>query len=69
MAEKMTLKIEGMGCAKCSEKVTRALGSIDGISDVSVSLDDNAASFALAAPATREKAVEAIEDVGYDVAD
>ena len=53
MADKMTLKIEGMGCAKCSDKVTKALGSVDGISDVSVSLDDNAASFELAAPATK----------------
>ncbi len=67
MADKMTLKIEGMGCAKCSDKVTKALGSVDGISDVSVSLDDNAASFELAAPATRDQAVEAIEDAGYDV--
>tara|TARA_B100000378_G_scaffold181735_1_gene146982 strand:- start:264 stop:473 length:210 start_codon:yes stop_codon:yes gene_type:complete len=67
MAEKLTLKIEGMGCAKCSEKVTKALGSIDGISGVAVRLDDNSASFELAAPATRDQAVEAIEDAGYDV--
>ncbi|MET3601307.1 copper ion binding protein [Martelella mangrovi] len=68
MAEKMTLKIEGMGCSKCVDKVEKALGDIDGISEIEVSLDNNAASFALAAPATRESAVEAIEDVGYDVA-
>lgn len=67
MGEKVTLKIEGMGCSKCSDKVTKALGSIDGISAVAVSLDDNAASFELAAPATRDQAVEAVEDAGYDV--
>nr|WP_272212901.1 cation transporter [Marinicella sp. W31]MDC2878829.1 cation transporter [Marinicella sp. W31] len=48
-------------------KVTNALGRIDGVSDIDVSLDAAAASFALAAPATREHAVEAIEDAGYDV--
>lgn len=67
MAEKITLKIEGMGCAKCTEKVKTALGGIAGVSDVDVSLDRNAADFSLAAPATREQAVEAIEDAGYDV--
>ncbi|TCT39556.1 heavy-metal-associated domain-containing protein [Martelella mediterranea] len=67
MAENITLKIEGMGCAKCTEKVEKALAALDGVSDIKVSLEENAAHFTLSAPASRDQAVEAVEDSGYDV--
>ncbi|TPW32190.1 heavy-metal-associated domain-containing protein [Martelella alba] len=67
MTEKMTLSIDGMGCSKCVEKVEKALSAIDGISGVSVNLEGKSASFELASPASRDQAVEAVEDSGYDV--
>jgi len=62
-----TIKIEGMGCGGCVATVTKALSAVPGISDVEVSLDNHEARFELAAPATREQAVKAVEDAGYDV--
>ncbi|AQZ53399.1 heavy-metal-associated domain-containing protein [Martelella mediterranea] len=62
-----TLKIEGMGCGGCITTVTKALSAVPGISDVDVSLEKHEARFALNAPATREQAVKAVEDAGYDV--
>ncbi|MCD1633584.1 heavy-metal-associated domain-containing protein [Martelella mediterranea] len=61
------LKIEGMGCGGCVTTVTKALVAVPGISDVAVNLDSHEARFELAAPATREQAVKAVEDAGYDV--
>ena len=62
-----TLKIEGMGCGGCVTTVTKALTAVPGISDVAVSLEKHEASFALNAPATREQAIKAVEESGYDV--
>lgn len=62
-----TLKIEGMGCGGCVTTVTKALAAVAGISDVAVSLETHEARFALEAPATRQQAVKAVEDAGYDV--
>ena len=62
-----TLKIEGMGCGGCVTTVTKALAAVPGISDVAVSLETHEARFALEAPATRQQAVKAVEDAGYDV--
>ncbi|AJY47526.1 heavy-metal-associated domain-containing protein [Martelella endophytica] len=62
-----TLKIEGMGCGGCVSTVTKALAGVPGISDINVSLEKAEARFALNAPATREQAVKAVEESGYDV--
>lgn len=62
-----TIKIEGMGCGGCVATVTKALSAVPGISDVDVSLEKHEARFARNAPATREQAIEAVENSGYDV--
>jgi len=60
-----TIKIDGMTCQHCVMNVKKAIATVQGVSDVDVSLNDNAAyvkgEFDLAL------VEKAIEDVGYNV--
>ena len=40
---KSTVNIEGMTCGHCAETVTKVLNGLSGISEVSVSLEENLA--------------------------
>ncbi|WP_174802430.1 heavy-metal-associated domain-containing protein [Martelella limonii] len=61
------LNIKGMGCGGCVTSVRNALMGVAGISNVDVSLERKQARFELAAPATRDDAVKAVEEAGYEV--
>ena len=64
---KKTIDIEGMSCSHCVMHVKEALSEIDGVSDVSVSLEDKKAVIEAADKVTDEEITKAIDDYGYEV--
>ena len=65
----MTKKIgiEGMSCEHCVKAATKALEAVDGISDVTVSLENKCAEFTVDESVTDEQIKSAIEEEGYEV--
>lgn len=62
------LKVSGMRCGGCVDKVTRALQELDGVTDVNVSLpNDQVAVQFDAQRASMDDMKAAIERVGYAV--
>ncbi len=61
-----TIKINGMKCQHCVSSVTKALESIDGISDVTVNLETLEASFTAAADISIDRIKEAIRKIGFE---
>ncbi len=59
------IDIEGMHCDNCVKRVEAALGQIEGVKSVSVSLKDNSAQ--VGGDAKAEELCEAIEELGFDV--
>lgn len=59
-----TLKIGGMHCQSCQNKISNALYSIDGISNVAVSLDRDEAEIESAAPIDHDTLHHAIANAG-----
>ena len=67
--EKKILKVEGMSCGHCEKTVNGALSAINGVADISVSLQDKTVSFSHdPALAPLEAIAAAITDKGFEVA-
>ncbi|HEX6593402.1 MAG TPA: copper chaperone CopZ [Bacillota bacterium] len=65
---KTTINVTGMTCGHCEKAVKGALESLNGITDVTVHLDDGKVDVTYDdSKVTVEKMNEAIEDQGYDV--
>ena len=65
-AQTVTIPIEGMSCASCVARVKKALRSIDGVTEVEVSLAQRAARVSyLDAQVSPEHLAAAINDLGY----
>ena len=64
-----TIKIKGMSCQHCVMAVTKALGGIEGIEDVSVDLQKSEASFTEVKPVDRALIRERIAKAGFAVVD
>lgn len=65
---KQSLAIQGMTCESCVLKVTHAIQSVPGVTEVKVSLMDAKASFVLPERSSRmEEIIRAIEKAGYEV--
>ena len=62
-----TLNITGMMCNHCVAHVKKALESVDGVSSVNVSLDNNNATVTLAHPVDDATIAKAVTDEGYEV--
>lgn len=62
-----TLNITGMMCNHCVAHVKKALESVDGVSSVNVSLENNNATVTLAHPVDDAPLVKAVTDEGYEV--
>jgi Cu2+-exporting ATPase len=60
----IVLRVEGMMCERCAERVRSALESVPGLSEVQVSLKGKEAHF-VSDPKAVEKAVSAVEKAGY----
>ena len=63
----ITLKIDGMHCGGCVRSVEKAARSLDGVSNVSVSLENAELSADVASPEQITALKSAIEDCGFDV--
>jgi Au+-exporting ATPase len=66
---KINLHIEGMTCASCVGRVEAALKKVQGVKEAVVNLATEQADISLEQPIQRQVLVQAIEQVGYDVAD
>lgn len=62
-----TLKISGMSCEHCVKAVTRALTDVDGIENISVSLEKGEAVFDEVGPVDYIDVRRKIEDAGYEL--
>lgn len=62
-----TLNIEGMMCNHCVAHVKKALESVNGVSSVNVSLENNNATVTLAHPVDDATLAKAVTDEGYEV--
>lgn len=64
---KKIIKIEGMSCGHCQKAATKALSSIDGVSNVVVSLENKQASIEVNDSVNDDIIKETIDDAGYEV--
>ncbi len=68
MIEKGNFPVEGLGCAACVARVEKALQSVEGVEEVSVSLASNMAQVSYdAAKVTPERLQEAVRAAGYEL--
>ncbi|MBO9467187.1 copper-translocating P-type ATPase [Tropicibacter sp. R15_0] len=63
--KQINLPIEGMSCASCVGRVDRALGSIDGVHDVSVNLASETARMQVSGPERIPSIIETLKALGY----
>ncbi|MDP2737387.1 MAG: heavy metal translocating P-type ATPase [Pseudorhodobacter sp.] len=61
----ITLSVQGMTCASCVGRVEKGLSSLDVVSDVSVNLATETASFRAAGPKAAVNAARKLDDLGY----
>ena len=61
------LKIKGMSCNHCVMAVTKALGEVDGVSDIRVDLSTGEASFSESGSVDMDNVKEKIRKAGYEV--
>jgi copper chaperone len=63
-----TISVVGMTCDGCVQSVSKAIGSVPGVSKVEVSLERNVATVEYDSARTTEGVLKsAIEDAGYDI--
>lgn len=60
-----TIKVSGMTCQHCVAAVTKALESIDGVTNVKVDLEAGTATYDETAPVDAGLVRRAIKDAGY----
>lgn len=66
--EKTILKVDGMSCSHCVNAVTKAVESLDGVSNVAVDLDAKTVTVEYDSDKVTLDSVKLeIEDQGYDV--
>jgi copper chaperone len=61
-----TIKVKGMSCHHCVMAVTKALGAVDGVSDVTVDLKKGEVTFTETKPLDRAVVRDAIKKAGYE---
>lgn len=64
---KKVITVEGMMCNHCTGRVQKALEGIEGVSGVTMSLEEKTASVELAAEVADEVLKAAVEEAGYEV--
>lgn len=65
--EKISLKIEGMDCGKCAEKIETALKAVSGVKDAHVSLLKETADVEVNKGVTVAALTNAVNGAGYSV--
>lgn len=61
------LKVSGMQCGKCVDKIEKFVGSIEGVSLVDVNLEDKSVFVEFENPASESQIKEAILDAGFEI--
>lgn len=61
-----TIKINGMRCQHCVSSVTKAMEAINGVSDVSVNLENSEATYSADATVDMETIKKAILKIGFE---
>jgi copper ion binding protein len=62
----VTIPVEGMTCGACVSRVKKSLRSLDGVTEVSVSLENRNTKVSYSSEKTSpEQIVKAIDDLGY----
>jgi copper chaperone len=61
------IKVKGMSCQHCVMSVTKALGQLDGITNVQVDLAKGEVRFDNTKEVASNRIVKAVEDAGYEV--
>lgn len=64
---KSEIKVNGMHCNHCIEKIKRFVGEVNGVGEVSVDLERGVVDVEYESPATLEAIKEAILDSGFEV--
>lgn len=62
-----TIYVSGMSCGHCVQRVKNALGSIDGVTDVTVNLEEKRVVVQSNREITNEVLTEVIDDAGYEI--
>lgn len=62
-----TVKIKGMSCGHCVQAVKKALGQIEGITNVEVNLEKGEASYEEKSPVDPEIVRDRIKKAGYEL--
>lgn len=62
-----TIKVKGMSCQHCVKAVEKALGTIDGVSNIKVDLSRGEASFEESKPVDDQVIRDCIKKAGYEV--
>ncbi|MBN1615118.1 MAG: heavy-metal-associated domain-containing protein [Deltaproteobacteria bacterium] len=62
-----TIRVKGMSCDHCVMAVTKALGSVEGVSNVRVDLASGEASFDETKPVDINLVAERIRKAGYEI--
>jgi len=65
--KELILKVEGMMCNGCENRVQNALKNIDGVEDVKANHTDKTVKITLSQDISESILKETIEDIGYEV--
>ena len=63
---KKIIKIDGMGCQHCVNRITEALSAIDGVDVLEVSLEDKGATVDVEESIADETLMNAIDEEGFE---
>lgn len=61
-----SIKIKGMSCQHCVQSVTNAIKGIEGITDVTVSLENKEATYTESQPVDTAKIKQAVKEIGFE---
>lgn len=67
--KEIVLKVEGMMCEGCENRIKNAVGSIDGVVDVSAKHETGVVKVITKENVTKDTVKERIEDIGFSVKD
>jgi copper chaperone len=67
MSTTTTLLVDGMTCDHCVASIRKAVGGVEGVTDVAVDLPTGQVTVTADATPDREALRAAVEDAGYDL--
>lgn len=64
----LTLSVPDISCGHCKDSIEGAVGGLEGVANVEVTIDSKQVDVTYAAPADHAAIIAAIHDQGYEVA-